>query len=203
MWYWAIIIVILYLYSNKNSLEEFVPFNVFEAPSPDVVMENDRIVDLIQIINGNPFAIAHDLTQQINTFENVLNNSGLGRFTIISVQTSTQFSLINIMIKDENQQTVFTIPRVDFIVSTINGDQVISKILVSDPRLEHPKARDSLSQENMFRIKNPLHLFYPFATSDNDMIFSEVDQRIVADTLKQKSLEQATMISKDGTTLFK
>src|SRR5215210_2371451 len=111
----------LFIYELIKTREMFVPFNSFEVPiidkkdaaNWDVI--NDRFGTLLQTINGQKYAIAYHLDDMIQTFTNVLNASGLGKFKVISIGSTQPFTLTDVVVLDQTMQQPIHFYRVDFI----------------------------------------------------------------------------------------
>jgi hypothetical protein len=107
----------------------------------------------------------------LEAFTTAINSLGLGVFTVLSVGETQQFTLLDVLVQDVKTMAVMYFKRVDFILESMNPF-IVHKIIISpDERffLSHVTPTDTLSP-SLFRLQNPLHLFYPYRTSENEML---------------------------------
>lgn len=159
--------------------ENFVPYNAFEAPATSTLDVNTselahaKFGTLVQTINGTQFALSFELESLSVAFETALNQVSLGRYKVLSIGQTLPFSFLNVQVLDKELGEVFQFKRVDFIVSSLSPF-VIDKIIVSPVDSEGTvKGVDELSEDSTFRIKNPMGLFYPYATSYDETVLSQ------------------------------
>jgi hypothetical protein len=189
---------------ERNNLEDFVPYNSFEIPKSLQPKEwqtlHDKFGTLIQLINATEFSVAFQMNDMITAFKAILNSMGTGKYELLSVEDSTPLSLTNVMIQDVETLAVMKFSRVDFIVETTNPF-VINKVIVT-PDQEFNSSQKILPKEPLspqkFRIRNPLHLFHPYYTSDEDMKMTPGDKLLFDTTVREKSNELQTMASQNA-----
>jgi hypothetical protein len=154
----------------------FVPYNSFEVPDtidPKTGMDlYSKFGTIVDTVNSSTFSISYQLKNVIDSFANVLNGLGLGKFRIISVRDSKPFTLESVLIQDELTNKMHLFKRVDFIVDSLDPFKISQIIITPEPQGVDPLAPD------VFRINNPLHLFYPYKTSDNDDWIPRVKRRL-------------------------
>ena len=178
-----IIITLLYILS-KPTIENLVaPYNVFTAPANQPLDEdqitsiNNRFATLVALINNTSLSIVYKTVvssaqDMVDIFTIVLNTLAPSKYTIVSVDGSGQLTLTGVTIQDTISKQTLKFSNVSFIVNTSNGTIVERVVVTPSAALSEAaivRARDQLSPDTFFRIKNPLHLFYPFATSDDEM----------------------------------
>lgn len=191
------ILVILFTFllfqSIRGGSESFVPSNSFEAPGNISTQQwqklNDKFAQLIQIVNTTNYSVSYQLDNMVSVFTAILNSTGLGRFTVISVGESKPFSLFNVIIQDIETLAMVKFSRVDLIPGSMQP-YIIEKIIITpDPSFlssERVVPQDKL-REQLFQIDNPLHLFYPYKTSDNEMVITASDRDVFGQTLSEKN----------------
>lgn len=193
---------------NKNlEYAHFVPSNVFETPKnlndKDFKQVADKFGTLIQIVNGTAFNVSYQLDNILNAFITILNNAGVGKFIVVSVGENQQFTLLNVLIQDVNTLAITRFKRVDFIVESLNPFKIHKVIITPDQQFissQNVVPTDKLKQE-LFRIQNPLHLFYPYRTSDNEMIITSDDNKLFTKELQDKAVILKTISEgRDNTT---
>lgn len=170
---------------NQDQVDFFVPSNSYEAPDESMLSQNDwktlneKFGRMISIVNKTTYSMAYQLDDMINAFGTVINNLGMGKFSIISVEKSLQFSLINVVVQDLETLAITKFARVDFIVESMNPFKIHKIMITADAEFKSSQnvlPQDNLKPDSLFRIKNPLHLFYPYSTSDDEMNFAESDK---------------------------
>ncbi len=165
----------------KKHLEYFVPSNSFEPPtnlSPEKWQAlNDKFGRLIQLVNTTTFDVSYQLDNIIDTFTTILNNVGVGKYVVLSVGETKQFTLMNVLVQDISTLAVTKFARVDFIVASLDPFSIHKVIITPDGEFKTSQTvlpRDPMKPE-MFRIQNPLHLFHPHHTSVNEMALTKND----------------------------
>lgn len=211
---WRPVIVIVFAFfiykavMSNNLLDTFVPFNAFEAPTTLTASQwqqlNDKFSRLVQAVNTTSYQVSYQLENILDALQNILNSSGQGKFYVLSVEESKQFTLINVIIQDLETMAVMKFSRIDFLVDSIDPYKIQKVILTPDKTFlssQNVNAKDAL-QPQMFRIQNPLNLFYPYRTSQNEMIITNDDTKEFEKLLKEKSVSLENMYNKldsDGT----
>lgn len=189
---------------ERKSISEFVPHNSFEVPTTLEPKEwqklNDKFGTLVQVINTTTFAVAYQLDNMIAALSTILNNVGVGKFDILSVGTSSPLTLNDVVVQDVNTLAVTRFKRIDFIVESLNPF-IIQKVVIT-PDKQFLSSQNVLPSEPMapklFRINNPLHLFHPFKTSDDEMRLRQEDIKMFQDTMVEKSRELENMATRDA-----
>jgi hypothetical protein len=193
-----LILILLYLlFSCYTPIESLVPFNSYEAPNNSPTIWNqsrDKFGTLIQTINSTNYAVSYNINNQIDALKKVLNSQNIGKFNILSIQDTKPYTLFNVIIQDVDTFAVIRFARVDYMIDSVNPF-IIKNIKVTLDNTftsnQFVQGLDSLQNDTVFRIKNPLHLFAPYDTSDNENIVSTDDimlmQNVIAE--KEKILE--------------
>ena len=162
---------------ENKIVDSFVAFNEFES-----ILPNQKVTDwntiyskfgtLVSKINNTEYSMSYQLDDILDTLTKILNSTGLGNFVIVSVGETKPFTLYNVTIQDTATLDITTFSRIDFITDSINPFK-IQKIIVSPKSLDTStlQSQDSL-QPGFFQIQNPLHLFYPYKTSDDNMMIT-------------------------------
>lgn len=189
---------------ETRNLENFVPYNSFEVPTNLTGKEwqtlNDKFGTLVQLVNTTQFSVAFQMEDMINAFATILNNMGVGKFTILSVGGSSPLTLTDVLVQDFNTLAVTRFKRVDFVVEAVNPFVIHKVIITPDPQFlasQNILPRDKLAP-SMFRIQNPLRLFYPYPTSDDDMRLTPTDKQLFATTMSEKATQLGTMATQDA-----
>ena len=191
----------------RTKREHFVAYNSFETPT---ITEkdaqnwdtlNDRFGTLLQMINGQTYAMSYQMDNLIQTFSDMLNASGLGKFKVLSIGSSKPFTLLDVVVLDVTTRQPIHFDRVDFITNSLNPF-LIQKVITSPSMLNTaPKAIDELRPDSVFRIKNELGLFYPYPTSFNEMATSQDIIDTFQQVLAEKAQEQKTLAQVQPVTL--
>lgn len=166
--------------------ETFVPENMYEilpeSIPPSAWKEvNNKFGTLIQAVNGTAFNSSFELDNTLGVFLEMLNNLGKGKYVILSVGENTQFTFKDVIVQDIETLSVTKFTRVDLVVDSMNPFKFKKVIITPDKYFNSTQnvqgKTDELSNE-FFEIKNPLHLFYPYETTDNDMAITPYDMEI-------------------------
>ena len=185
------------IYQNfaiDRRLDTFVPYNAYEAPDPTLNQTqwskvNDKFGQLIQTVNGMTYSVAYDLENISKSFADILNNSDIGKFNILSIGDTQQFTLLDVIVQEVSTLAVMKFSRVDFIVESLNPFKIQKVNITPDKTFQQTQgitARDLLKSEE-FRIINPLHLFSPYQTSDDEMKITLSDQSLFDKELIDKA----------------
>jgi len=191
---------------DRHSISEFVPSNSFEVPttlSPqDWQKLNDKFGTLIQIVNTTTFSVSYQLDNMLAALVTILNNVGVGKFEVLSVGFSTPLTLEDVVIQDVNTLAVTRFKRVDFIVESLNPF-IIQRVVIT-PDKQFIASQNVIPNEPLkpefFRINNPLHLFNPYKTSDDDMRLTSADVVLFQKTAAEKAKEMEKMASENAVT---
>jgi len=205
--------VMLYSWSLQNSKKEnFVAYNAFEPVNPEMIPPQgfdsfyEKFGTLLQTVNGTSYAVAYHQEDLINTLKDIINSVGIGKFRILSVGDMMPFTLTNVLIQDEKNLAYVKFSRVDFIVSSVKPFVIQKVILLPDETFNasqesFPAAL--MDKKNLFALDNPLHLFYPYKTSDNDMVLTaqqETDFNAVVAEHAALLAEMDSAVAATGTT---
>lgn len=189
---------------ERHDIAHFVPYNSYEVPKnlSDKQWQqlNDKFGTLIQTINTTEYAVGYHLDNMMEALLTVINGTGLGTFTILSVGNSTPLSLTDVLVQDVTTLAVTRFSKVDFIVHA-NNPFVISKVIITPDKQyissQNILPKDAL-QPSVFRIPNCMHQFHPYQTSDDDMKLSPVDVKMFSDTMKEKAQELNSIESQNS-----
>lgn len=190
---------LIYHMTMQNSrVDTFVPYNAFEAPDPDKMkgkdwqILNEKFGRLIQLVNASTFDVAYQLDDQANAFKDILNNMGVGTFNVISIGATEPFTLREVLVQDVNSLAVTKFSRVDFIVESMNPFKIQKMIITPDKQFvssSNVRPTESLKPDHMFRMQNPLGLFYPYRSSDNEMIITPDDSKMFDKLIAEKATQ--------------
>jgi hypothetical protein len=187
-----------------TSISNFVPYNAFEVPKKmdQVTWQklNDKFGQLVQLINTTPFQVAYQLDNITDALTNIINNMGIGKFTILSIGNTDQFTLFDVVIQDIETMAVTRFSRVDFLVESMNPFQIRQVLITPDKQwLSSERViPNDLLRPDYYRIKNQLHLFSPYATSDDYMRLTTSDNIVFQQTMNEKANELMNMETKDS-----
>lgn len=178
--------------------ESFVPYNSFEA-LPETISAplwkdiHDKFGTLVQTLNNGTYSASYELSNLIETFLKMLNDAGYGKYIILSVGESRQFTLVDVLVQDIETLAITKFIRVDFSVDSINPFKIQKVIITPDTEfVSSQSVQPQDSNRDFFRIKNPLHLFSPYKTTDNDMAISSDDTQLFNKTLNEKETQLLT-----------
>jgi hypothetical protein len=120
------------------------------------------------------------MSNTIDTFLDMLNSSNVGKFVILSVGENTQFTFKDVLVQDVETLAVVKFSRVDLVVDPMNPFEFKKVIITPDKQFVSSQNVQGSEEKNnaFFEIKNPLHLFYPYETTDNDMYISKYDEEM-------------------------
>ncbi len=158
----------------KQTREQFVPFNAFQVPiitEKDVAdwdVVNRRFGTILQLVNGQRFALSYQLQDMTDVFVRVLNGLGLGEFKVVSIGDTKPFTLFDVNVLDTTMGTPFHFDRIDFIVNSVNPF-VVERVVTTPSLASAASAVDPMRPDDLFVLKNPYSLFFPYKTSFNDM----------------------------------
>ena len=196
--------LIYYVMMERKQLAHFVPSNAFEVPrkmdEETWQKLNDKFGQLVQLINTTPFEMAYNLEDMIGAFVLILNNMGVGKFNVLSVGKSDQFTLLDVVVQDVDTMAVTRFSRVDFVVESMNPFKLRQVLITPDKQWvssQNVTPTDFLRPDH-FRIKNPLHLFNPYETSDDDMRLTPSDGFLFKQTMTEKANIMENMETKNG-----
>lgn len=193
---------------NEGRIDMFVPSNSFEVPqtikAKDWQVLNDKFGTLVQLVNTTTFDVAYKLDDMVDALNIVLNNSGVGKFNILSVGESQQFTLLNVVVQDVATLAVTKFKRVDFIVESQNPYK-IQKVIIT-PEKEFLSSQNVVPTDkmkpDMFRYMNPLHLPYPYRSSDNEMMVTEDDKVMFEKNMTDKAVMLKTLSKENPDSKF-
>jgi hypothetical protein len=186
---------LLYKILLEKNIDRFVPYNSFEVPR-DVSDEkwqelNDKFGRLIQVVNSTIFSVAYSLEDMGTAFMEIINHTGIGKFTMLSMGKPEVFTLHDVVIQDIGTLAVTKFTRVDFMVESLNPFK-IEKVIITPEKdfvsSQHVRPTSELKPDGLFRIKNSLHLFNPYNTSHREMELTPADRGLFQDALKEKDI---------------
>jgi hypothetical protein len=184
--------------TNINESFDIVASNTYNVAKIDGKSEKDLIEiknqfdTLIKTINGTHYQVSYEMENIVKSFETILNNSSdkkNGSYKILSIDDSKSFTLYGVVLQEIESFFVTRFERVDFIVDSMNPFLIKNVIIELDKNFvssEFVLPQDDLRDESMFRIKNQLHLFAPYETSDNEMIKTSDDVAVLKNIIQQK-----------------
>lgn len=199
----AALAVMLYKWSleNPERVETFVPYNSTE---PSFLSAD--VGQLVAAVNGTDYAISYHMEDLKGALETMINTAvkGMGEFKVMTIGETQPFTLTDVLLRDSGGSHV-RLKRVDFVVSSVRPFVIQKAILVPDTAYSTEKAASEglvgvPPHDNRFLIKNPLHLFYPYETSDNEMAISLSDQDAFNAVVSEKALLSKGQVTGETTT---
>ncbi len=182
--------------STTNSIANFVPFNATEAPDPLLPNQwksvNDRFGTLLQSVNTTSFALSYRMHDMLSALASVLESVAPAKYTVLSVGQQDYFALHDVLIQEVDTLAMAKLARVDFVLQSMNPFLIQKVVFTLDPTYSNSqdiKPVDEMSQHQPFQIRNPLHLFYPYNTSDNSMAISTTDVDIANEKIAYLAAE--------------
>lgn len=179
----VLVIVVYYCAEIRQGLEHFVAYNDSEPPkglsAADWAGIHDNFGTLIQAVNRTPHAFAYNVEDLREVLAYAINATKLGTYVILSIGNVYNYSMSNVLIQDVVTQAITKFNRVDFIVDTLLPRKVRKIIITPETTFRSTRnveKDDPLVDAQYFKLKNQLHLFYPYNTSDNDMYITADDQ---------------------------
>lgn len=173
-----LLFVITYMLLNSICLEPFAAINeneVSNLTSEEWIKVGALFENVVQVVNGTNYDISVNMRDTIAKLLQVLNASGLGTFIISSVGNSSPFTLYDVLVQETKSGQQTLLKRVDFVLDPLDVSRIGKVILTPDLVPVNPDQKIEGSpqseEDKQFKIENPLFLFYPYATSDNDMAF--------------------------------
>lgn len=171
--------------------ENFYPYNSYsvEKEGNDWTNAQEKFVQLIQIVNSNTYNERYNLDDNIDTFEKILNDAGVGNFKILSTQLNTPFNLVGVLVQNVDTFSLKQFSQVSLIVDKLDPFVIKKVKIVVEPSFESSsfvKGLDQLQPDSQFRIKNPLNLFAPYDTSDNENEISDSDFILLQNVISEK-----------------
>ncbi len=180
-------------------ISTFVPFNATEAP--DVLNPNqwksvnDRFGTLLQSVNSSTFALSYRMHDMLSALSSVLEAVAPGKYTIISVGDQQYFALRDVLIQEVETLAMVKFASVDFVLQSMNPFLIQKVVLTLDKRYSNSQdvkpMGESIGHEP-FRLRNPLHLFYPYNTSDNTMVITTTDVDAANDKIAYLAAERSS-----------
>jgi len=201
-----IIFIAYFLYCStcSNVNEFFVPFNSFstelkklspDGPAQDYNLIQEKFKKLYTVINNTKYRTRYSMTNLVPAFQDILDqHSDIGKYIVVTSNPTQQFTLFNVLIQDVESFGLFRFNRIDFIIDSLNPFVIKKVILQPDTSFQSTQQvlpLDQLSSDELFRLKNPLHLFNPYSTSLNEMIQTNDDMKYLKNIIIEK--EQALL----------
>jgi hypothetical protein len=201
--YYSTVIITKINESKSNESFDVVASNTYNPPKHEGKSEKDlneiknQFNTLIKTINDTHYQASYEMENIVNAFEKILNQdigNGKGSYKILSIDDSKSFTLYGVVVQEIESFFVSRFERVDFIVDSMNPFLIKNVIIELDQDFVSSQfvlPQDDLRDESMFRIKNKLHLFAPYKTSDNEMVKTSDDVQVLKTIIqkKQKQLE--------------
>jgi len=185
-----------YFYIKKStSIDNFVPSNTHDVPDlQDWNKTYKNFGTLVEKMNNTHYQISYDMENILSAFVQILNSDAekFGKFTILSVGDTKPFTLFNVLVQNVETLLVIKFTRVDFILDSMNPYIIKNVAVTLDDKFRSSQfitGAQELQNSTMFRIKNPLHLFAPYDTSDNEMIRTTYDFELLEKVVKDKQKE--------------
>lgn len=184
-----LLVVVMYLLRRQEQISTFVPYNVTEAPDSLQLGQgksvHQRFGELIQLVNTSSFALSYRLNDMIAALRLILESVAPGKYTILSVGEHQHFALKNVVLQENATLATVKLASVDFALESMNPFRIQKVILMLDS--SYNDSRDVKPNEGdrpgYFQISNPLHLFYPYHTSDNAMAITTTDAALATDNI--------------------
>ena len=182
-------------HSWTKTTEAFVPFNATEAVDelkPDQWRGvKAKFGTLIQTVNTTTFAVGYRMGDMVRALETVLNAVAKDQYSIVSVGSQEHFTLRDVILQENATLATVKLARVDFVLESMNPFQIQKVILSKDETYDNSQniaPVDALNGDTLlFEIQNPLHLFYPYQTSDNQMVITDTDVALARDKIADLS----------------
>lgn len=196
----AIVVVVFIIYHRSSATEHFIPFNAFGKYNDE---HYDLFNTLVNTLNSTEFSVPYTLNDVSGAFASMMNSTGLGDFSVVSIGAgSSTFSLRDVLIRCENTLQTARLSSVNVTVDSLDPSRLQHVHVVLDKNSLRPLPYgagpvDELAVDagisNIFRILNPYHLFYPYATSDDDMkVPEDVVQTAIDRSLRTPVISDST-----------
>ena len=158
----------------------FVAYNAESPIQPKDAwqIQNQDLKTFFQNISGTHFQVAYSTANMTRLLEKVINEQAKNRyhFRVLSVNDQTNLEFRDVILQDTLSGEAITLPLVKFIPSLRDPHTLDQLIVVVPNTPAPPQWRGTDGQlPNYFTLANPLHLFYPFYTSLNDMVITQED----------------------------
>jgi hypothetical protein len=190
----VLLLTIQMFIGSRQIYEKFVPFNSFFIPDKDDLSFSKtqlKFKDLTSLVNTGVYSIPYDLTGDlVPILESILNSFNLGKFHVISVETKKAFVLFSVVVQDIETFALTSFSRVDFQVDSLNPFLLKKVYITPNDTPQFTQFVTPLTPlDSQFRIKNQLHLFAPYDTSDNEKILSDGDNVLLKNVFTEKDYE--------------
>ena len=184
------------MYNLKpEKMSNFVAFNNYSIPETDSSSQKvfkdsrEQFGKLIQLVNSTNYQVSYDMENILSAFEKVLEKTGPSKYHILSIGDTKPFTLYDVIIQDVSNLSTTKLKRVDFMTDSMNPFIIKNVIIQADDTFsasQYILPRQELQNDNQFRIKNPLNLFAPYDTSDNENIRTNSDIELLRNVIKEK-----------------
>ena len=175
---------------ESSNIATFVPFNVTEASDalqPDQWRSvHDRFGSLVQTVNQTTFALSYRMDDMLTALKTVLETVAKGKYAILSIGEQQHFALQDVIIQEVDTLAMVKFASVDFVLESMNPFRIQKVVLTMDPLYNNSqdvKPSNTLGGPGLFQLSNPLHLFYPYNTSDNRMAITTTDVDVATDKI--------------------
>ena len=183
--------------SDGGTISKFVPFNATQAP--DTLRPNqwksirERFGSLIQTVNGRTFAISYQIEDMLSALRAVLNAVAPGKYAILSVGEHQHFALRDVLIQEVETLAMIRFSSIDFVLESMNPFIIQKVVLTLDSSFDNTQDVQPVQSgrdQEFFTLRNPLHLFYPYNTSDNTMVITPTDVQLATDKIAYIAAER-------------
>jgi len=151
--------------------EPFVAANDYEAPDATDgtwTAISARFGRLVQSINASSYAQVAEPNKLVEAFQSMINTTEGTTFRILSVGRIDHITLYDVVIQDTATQQTTRFPRVDFVLSSMNPITIQKIIVTPSADARVVCGVSDLSPAQPLELRNQLHLFSPFRTSQDD-----------------------------------
>lgn len=158
----------------------------------------ERFEKLVNVINQTtfdlPLKMGGDLGELFSKIITLDLVSSVGHFYVVNIGQVQSFSIFDVLLQDVATLSFANFTRVDFIVDSIDPNIIKNVLITPDTTFSSSSfVVPGVATESVFQIKNPLHLFAPYSTSDNERIVSDQDTVILKNLIKQKEYEMSLL----------
>jgi hypothetical protein len=152
---------------------------------------------LVTSLNNSQYYVRYYVNDFITPLKTILNM--FGNYTIISIGMEKPYILTDVIIQRNDDSMALTkFSRVTFIKDVVNPFYIQKINVIHDNNFvssQNVQSIDTLSSDNLFRLKNPLNLFYPYSSSDDEMIVTNDDLQLTQLKIDNNTPELLASIS--------
>lgn len=192
----SLVLIICYAYKEYFIRETFVvAHNTHSVPRTESSAQKtfqesrQQFGRLVQLVNSTNYKVTYNMENILGAFEAVLNKQDISKYHILSIGDTKPFTLYDVIIQDVQSLATIRFKRVDFMVDSLNPFVIKNVIIHVDPdytTTQNLMATQELQPDTQFRIKNPLNLFAPYDTTDNENIRTGHDLDELQKIIKEK-----------------